>query len=61
MTDDKRVWRGKQREIARGYLLRRIEELLDFLTDTPADTLRATELKSIRAAIKRRKLAQRQR
>jgi hypothetical protein len=54
---DKRVWRGYQRQVARDILLEYIDELSRRLDITPANLVRVEELKSIAAAIKRRRLA----
>jgi hypothetical protein len=64
---DKRVWRGRQRQIAREWILEGIKDILVTTLGynsptspiTPADAIRKQELESIAAMIKRRRLKQR--
>ncbi len=59
--DDKRYWRGFQRQVARDRILEKLDDMIEILlrSNTPANLLRVRELKSISSMIKRRRLAQR--
>lgn len=59
--NDKRYWRGFQRQQAREYILEVIEDLIKNFeyNITPTYIIQIAELKSIAAVIKRRRLAKR--
>lgn len=59
--DDKRYWRGFQRQIARKHLLEHIKALVAHykIDDTPANRIRRQEVESIAKAIRRRRRARR--